>query len=44
MGQRGLAGAVRSEECMNLSWLDRQVEPVENRMAIDLKSEVVNVE
>ncbi len=29
---------------MNFSGLDRQVEPVKNRMAIDLEREMVNVE
>jgi hypothetical protein len=29
---------------MNLSSLDRQIEPVENDMAINLEGEIVNVE
>src|SRR5580765_8907832 len=34
ISQRGLAGAVGSKEGMDLPRFDRQIEPVENRMAI----------
>jgi hypothetical protein len=44
IGQRGFAGAVGSKEGMDLLRFDRQIEPVENRMAIRLKGEIVNVE
>jgi hypothetical protein len=39
-----LVGAVRVEEGVDFLRADRQIEPVENRMAIHPKGEIANVE
>jgi len=44
IGESRFARAVGSEERMDLTRLDRQIKPVENRMAIHLEGEIVNVE
>src|SRR6185295_9695603 len=44
ISQRGLAGAVGSKEGVDLLRFDRQIEPVENRMAIHFEGEIANAE
>jgi hypothetical protein len=44
IGESRLAGSVRAEEGVDFLRVDRQIEPVENRMAIHLEGEMVNVE
>jgi len=44
IGEGGLAGTVGAQQGMDFPGLDREVEPVENRMMIDLKGQPLNVQ